>query len=149
MPENTVKTAERRAGYAEISDKIDTVILAIDKHIASTEENTRQIALVVEKYFGSLEAHEHRFHHDQYSDELEEKQKSDEMWAGIKKSVIEKAVLVAAGAIITYFAVLLYKDAAIRINTYKPPAHYRQFYNGNQVPPTPPNVASPETPAGR
>lgn len=152
MPENTVKPAERRAGYAEISDKIDTVILAIDKHIASTEENTRQIAHVVEKYFGSLEAHEHRFHHDQYGDELVEKQKSEEMWAGIRKSMVEKAILVAAGSIITYFAVLLYKDAAVRINTYVPPAHYRQFYNSNQVPSTPPNpsnVAIPETPAGR
>ena len=149
MPENTVKSAERRAGYAEINNKIDTVILAIDKHIASTEENTRQIALVVEKYFGSLEAHEHRFHHDQYSDELEEKQKSEEMWAGIRKSVIEKAVLVAITMVCTYVGVLLFTDITVRIKTYEPPTYYRQFYNGNEVPPTPPNVASPETPAGR
>ena len=134
-------TEERRANPGrrnddKLAEKIDNLADLLSGHMDREERETVEIKLLVKQYFDELDAHTHLHHHRHIGDEIKTQNKTEEMWDSIKKNLLEKAILVVASALITYFGVIVFTDVTVRLKTSEPPAHYQQYYNDNRPPQT-------------
>jgi len=132
------RTVERRINYVQLEEKLDRMADLLASHMSREEQVTIEIKQFIKEYFDALDGKTHRVHHDFVGDEIKDQERADEMWAGIKKSLIEKVLLVCSGAIISYIAVIAFTDLSIRIQTTQPPAYYERLPESKpQIPAVP------------
>lgn len=113
----------RRKGRREDDDvdaKLDQVLGLLGGHIATSEAHMfdieDRIKDLKDEYFGVMEGHEHKYHHEYQAQTLTLKKEAESEWRRLQTNLKEKAIIFVFGAVMSYIGALLWFDIADRIN---------------------------------
>lgn len=107
---------ERRSGHINVENKVDELIGLMKTHFSNETERLSQIEGKMEKYFGELDAHIHKYHHEFLGDEIELRKENHEWWKKIRGGITEKLIVFVLGAFMSYLGAVMWIDFADKIN---------------------------------
>lgn len=111
---------ERRAGFTQLEGKVDVLIEMMRDHIADETHRIDAIEHKLERYFGELDAHIHKYHHEYIAEEIETKHENKEWWKKVKGSILEKLILLVLGAVLSYMATITWHDVVSKAQATQP-----------------------------
>lgn len=94
----------------EIHNKLDALIGMLTIHVSSTAEDIKKLQDAINDYFKELDAKTHVHHHEYVEQEITDEDTSKKWWDGVKKGLVEKAILFVVGVAALYLSQTIWED---------------------------------------